>query len=51
MSQARLNRLATMYIYRNVDVNIDALIDEFAKSNRRLVFKILLFIFILFLFV
>ncbi|CAF3927502.1 unnamed protein product [Rotaria sordida] len=36
MSETRLNGLAMMYIYRDVDVNVDAVIDEFAKSNRRL---------------
>ncbi|CAF1227009.1 unnamed protein product [Rotaria sordida] len=38
MSETRLNGLAMMYIYRDVDINVDAVIDEFAKSNRRLVF-------------
>ncbi|CAF2168304.1 unnamed protein product [Rotaria magnacalcarata] len=38
MSETRLNGLAMMYIYRNMAVDIDAVIDEFAKSNRRLAF-------------
>ncbi|CAF2938056.1 unnamed protein product [Rotaria sp. Silwood2] len=38
MSENRLNGLAMMYIYRDFDVNIDSVIDEFAKKNRRLVF-------------
>lgn len=38
MSETRLNGLAMMYIYRDIDVNVDTVIDEFAKSNRRLVF-------------
>ena len=38
MSETRLNGLAMMYIYRDVPVDIDAVIDEFAKSNRRLAF-------------
>ncbi|CAF0797609.1 unnamed protein product [Rotaria sordida] len=36
MSQTRLNGLAMMYLYRNLTVNVDSVIDEFAKSNRRL---------------
>ncbi|CAF1508469.1 unnamed protein product [Rotaria sordida] len=38
MSETRLNGLAMMYIYRDVDINVDTVIDEFAKSNRRLIF-------------
>jgi len=34
----RLNGLAMMYIYRDFDVHIDSVLDEFAKFNRRLVF-------------
>ncbi len=37
MSENRLNRLMMMYIYRDFHVNIDSVIDESAKSNRRLV--------------
>lgn len=36
VSETRLDDLAMMYIYRNLTVNIDAVIDEFAKFNRRL---------------
>ncbi|CAF4076513.1 unnamed protein product [Rotaria sp. Silwood2] len=36
MSQTRLNGLAMMYIYRNLTVNVDSVIDDFAKPNRRL---------------
>ncbi|CAF3343594.1 unnamed protein product [Rotaria sp. Silwood2] len=36
MSQTRLNGLAMMYIYRNLTVNVDSVINNFAKSNRRL---------------
>ena len=38
MSENRLNGLAMMHIYRDFDVNIDSVIDQFSKSNRRLVF-------------
>ena len=38
MSANRLNGLAMMYIYRDFDVNVDSVIDEFAKCNPRLVF-------------
>ncbi|CAF1123041.1 unnamed protein product [Rotaria sordida] len=38
VSEIRLNGLAMMHIYRDLDANIDAGIDEFGKSNRRLVF-------------
>ncbi len=38
MSENRLNGLAMMYVYRDFDVNVDSVIDEFAKFNRRLAF-------------
>ena len=38
MCETRLNGLAMMYIYRDRDLVVDTVIDEFAKSNRRLIF-------------
>lgn len=38
MSETRLNGLALMYIYRDIDVDVETVIDEFAKSDRRLTF-------------
>lgn len=35
MSEERLNGLALLHCYRNVNINYDDVIDEFAKSNRR----------------
>ena len=38
MSETRLNGLAMTYIYRHIDHDVDTVLDEFAKSNRRLTF-------------
>jgi len=35
MSEERLNGLALLHCYRNVNINYDDVIDELAKSNRR----------------
>ena len=38
MIQDRLNGLALLYVHRDIELNYDDVIDEFAKSNRRLDF-------------
>ena len=35
--EMRLNGLAMMYIYRNLHIKVNSVIDEFSKSNHRLV--------------
>ncbi|CAF1024727.1 unnamed protein product, partial [Didymodactylos carnosus] len=37
VSETRLNGLAMMYVYRDIHIEVDSVIDEFSKSNRRLV--------------
>ncbi|CAF0941382.1 unnamed protein product [Rotaria sordida] len=37
-SETRLNSLAMMHIHRDININVDSVIDEFAKSNHRLIF-------------
>jgi hypothetical protein len=38
MGETRLNGLAHLYINRDIDLNYDAVIDEFGRKNRRLNF-------------
>jgi len=38
MTEARLNGLAMMYVHRDLNISVDSVIDEFAKSHRRLNF-------------
>jgi len=38
MSDSRLNGLALLYVHRDILLNYDSVIDDFAKGNRRLEF-------------
>jgi len=38
MSDSRLNGLALLYVHRDIPLNYDSVIDDFAKGNRRLEF-------------
>lgn len=39
MTNDRLNGLSALYIHREIDLEIDEIIDKFAESNRKLKFK------------
>lgn len=40
MAQDRLNGLALLYIHRNIDINIENVINRFANKKRKLDFTI-----------
>jgi len=41
MPESRLNRLSMIFIYRDLDVEVDSVVDEIFKSNRLGVFYLL----------
>jgi len=38
MGQIRLTGLALMHVHRNIDVNVNNIIDRFAKNKRKIDF-------------
>ena len=38
MTEKRLNRLAALYIHKDIALNKEAVIDEFSRGNRRMKF-------------